>query len=270
MSRGRVPGSLDLGSDHVSMLRALIVCFAIGLFFSSELLASSFKVSPLRLHLEGETKSTSMRVINSSPAEITVQIDMKRWTQNAGGEDVFENSDALLFFPRIVTILANGEGVVRVAWRGGDRGQKEQTFRLFAQEVPDASPAAGALSFALRLSVPVFVRSASAAERAVVSSLAVADAEARVIVANAGQRHTVVERIRLQTLDAAEVQLHEQEISGWYVLSGAQRLFSARLPQEACARSRLLRVEVTTTAGTQRRELPLSGCLGRQAYGSLD
>lgn len=219
-------------------------------FFSCDALAGSFKVNPLKLEFGTGKKSTVLDVRNTSDREITVQIETRQWTQGVSGEDLYEETKDLVFFPRIVTLKPGEKRVVRVAFQGKRSEKTELSYRLFVQELLDRSQEKNTLSFALRLSIPVFVQGTSSHNEIKLSSAVVEKGKAKITLNNVGDNHVMVNHLQLTGLNENQRELFFHEEKGWYVLPGAENRFELALSQQECDAASRLELAAQTTVKT--------------------
>ena len=130
--------------------------------------AASLQVTPVLVDVLAEGASaTSVTLKNSGNKQVTAQIRIFRWSQK-NGEDQFEETTDVAASPPMVTMRPNGEYLVRVVRSNRAPIRGEESYRLVADELPDAAAkASGAVNLLVRHSVPVFFHSPSAAPAAV-------------------------------------------------------------------------------------------------------
>jgi fimbrial chaperone protein len=237
------------------MMRFL--CLLAGLAGSAAAFAGSFGASPIRVDLDRAARSAVITVTNEDDKPLAFQIRVMRWTQDAAGADQYAPTTDIVYFPQQLKIPPKESRVVRIGYKVPAL-QAEQSFRLYVEELADASndPAQTGVAIRLRFGVPVFLRPFKA-ERAGETQLALADGVARALVRNTGNVHVRLNAVRFTVLDAEGKPVHEHAVDGWYVLAGAERTHSYKLPAEACARGRILRAAAVAESLTLRAERPL-------------
>jgi fimbrial chaperone protein len=153
-----------------------------------------------------------------------------RWSQDARGEDVYEESKDLVYFPRLMSIEPKQKRVVRVGTQAAP-GEGEGTYRLIIEEMMPPAPGGPGTNIAVRMrfAIPIFVAPAQPERKPVVEQLALARGEVRFRLRNAGNQH-----VKLETLSLRRGDKVLQEAAGWYVLPGAQREFAIALPAAEC------------------------------------
>lgn len=209
--------------------------------------AGSIELYPVRVDLTAERSAATMKVRNTGGERITVEARVAAWSQ-AGGQDVYEPTRAVLASPPVFELAPGKEQVVRLGLI--DRAPKagETAYRIFLQELPDAAPGgSGAVRTLLRISVPIFVAAPGGGGPALGWS-ARRDGGALVLEAsNSGSAHT-----RIQALAIGEPgQAPQPHALGGYVLPGASRRFVLRGPQVP-ASSKSIVVEAQTEHGPAR------------------
>lgn len=211
------------------------------LFTANPAWSGNFSVSPIRLEFDQRIKTGSVTVNNESDKEqLTVQMRAFLWTQDAQGKDVYEESKDLLFFPRIATINANESRVIRAGFEH-PLTDAEKTYRLFIEEIPEPrKDAQGAqISVTVRFGVPVFVKPQSAqTHQGEITSIVVEKGQLLVTVKNTGNSHFLMTGI---TAEAGEF---SESISGWYLLTGAMRTHTIKLPPAVCKKGGPIKVFV--------------------------
>ena len=114
--------------------------------------AGSLQVDPIRLEISQGRRTATLRVTNQEQAPVTIRAYALTWRQ-VDGEDLYEESSAVIVSPPIFTIPAGGTQLIRVGLRTPSADPR--AFRLMVEEVPQASPGGG-VQVALRLNLPLF------------------------------------------------------------------------------------------------------------------
>jgi hypothetical protein len=123
--------------------------------------AGEFVINPLRVTLDRTTRATEVVVRNDDKAPLRMQVQAMTWTQSVDGVDQYEPAEGLLYFPRTMEIPPGESRIVRVGVRAAPV-TREETYRLFIEELPPASAAdeqaqGTSLRVYLRVGVAVFV-----------------------------------------------------------------------------------------------------------------
>jgi fimbrial chaperone protein len=209
--------------------------------------ASTFTVSPIRLHLDGASRTEALTLHNANDVPVVVQVQAVEWTQ-AGGVDRFASTRDIIATPQVLTLAPGAEAIVRVALRREAHATRELTYRVFIQEVPpaDAAPA-GELNIALRLSLPIFVTpSVDPAAQLEWKASWLDESSLRLQASNTGQAH--VQMFEVGVTPGAAVK------AGTYVLPGSEGSWVVPVPRDI-DRSGVMRIRATSDAGEWTAEV---------------
>lgn len=213
--------------------------------FSGWAQAGTFKVSPIRIDLDKDTKSGFVTVVNDGAERINTQIKLFEWTQDADGKDVYTESNDLIYFPRIMTINAGEERILRVGLKAPAIA-KEKTYRVFIEEIPQPKKAPGAqVAIAIRFGVPIFVKPVKEEPKGALVGLELSGGVLKVPVRNEGNTHFTITAISVKGANVKGEEVFSRDLTGWYLLGGSSRLYSAQIG-DACKDIAALTVEVQT------------------------
>jgi len=193
--------------------------------------AYAFGVSPIRLDFNRSTRTAALTVSNDDEIALSFQVRLVRWTQDSAGEDRYEDSKDLIYFPRLMKVEPREKRVIRL---GTQRPPDpiEGTYRLIVEEMlPPAQSKGQAATVAVRMrfAVPVFVAPPEPVTRVDMQDVGVDKGEVRFQLKNSGNTHVKVDSIALRRGGATV-----GEAAGWYVLAGATRKFGVALTATAC------------------------------------
>jgi fimbrial chaperone protein len=217
----------------------LLVIF---LLFPANSIAGSFKVVPIKLSLDARTKTAVLKITNEGTEKVTVQLDVKEWNQDDKGIDRYNPTKDIIFFPEIVSIDKGEEWIIRIGYQGKS-GAREKTYRLLVQELPLERPGKMALRFALRFSVPIFIKPQEETKKKAIEKLELKGGRLLVRVKNSGYSHFMVSKIKARGLDESK-DLFSTEMRGWYVLAGVSKIYALDIPEGECMKASLIKVEV--------------------------
>jgi fimbrial chaperone protein len=214
-------------------------------------LSYAFGVSPIRVDLGPSARSGAISVSNDDQIPLSFQMKLVRWTQNDKGEDVYEDSKDLVYFPRLMSIEPKQKRVIRVGTQAPP-GPEELTYRLAIEEMTPLEEGArgAAVAVRMRFAVPVFVAPLAPSIKTAVENLAVARGEVRFVVANTGNQHVRVEAAKVLRGDRVVA-----EVAGWYILAGARRAFVLPLPAAECGKPGALTLAIKGEGIEVSREL---------------
>lgn len=227
-------------------LRALAACLA-ALAMLSPARAGEFGVSPIRIDLDRATRSSVLTVSNDGATPLGFQIRAFEWTQGPDGADVYEPTNDLVYFPQQLRIPANENRVVRIGYRNPALEQ-EKAYRVFVEEQVErpagATGTAAAVAVAVRFGVPVFLRPPATEQRGELAQVSIEARRAGATVRNPGTVHFRINSVRIEGLGAGGERTFEHVLDGWYLLAGAQRRYTAPVPDAQCRATARVRVEV--------------------------
>lgn len=118
-------------------------------------IAADMEVSTTRLLVSGQAPIAAMNVRNAGDEPLAVQAFIVRWMQR-DGQDVYEPTRDILVNPPIFTLAPNAVQIARFGLKIAP-GEKEQTYRLFLQEIPKEPQTKQNVTTILRISIPIFV-----------------------------------------------------------------------------------------------------------------
>ncbi len=222
----------------------VVVLIIVAGWASSHAEAGNFKVVPIKVYFENDQKVQTLTLRNDSESDVTLQFEAVEWAQDATGKDQYEPTKSLFIFPGIVTVKAGGEKQVKLGYQGPPAAAQERTYRLYITELPVQKSGEATLQMAMRLGVPVFVVPKKGKPAIEIERATMVNENLDVQVINPGNRHVYVKTIEVVGVDGTEHELFHREVSGWYVLPGAHRLFSVPLQKEPCLEAKQLRVVV--------------------------
>jgi fimbrial chaperone protein len=216
--------------------------------------AGSFKVVPIKVRLDSGTRTAALKVKNEGEEQVTIQLAAKRWHQDETGQDLFEKTGDILFFPKITSIEAGAERVIRIGYEGQEE-TREQFYRLFLQELPVAKPGETVLQLVLTLSIPIFIKPEKELMDWAINGAELSQERLRVNIGNRGNIHLLLDSLAATGLNASGAELFTKSISGWYALPGISKIYAIDLPHEECLQASTIRV--TANSGKVRKELTL-------------
>ena len=202
--------------------------------------AGEFAIVPLRVNLDRANRAAEVSIRNVDTAPLRMQVDAMTWTQNADGKDVYSAADGLIYFPRALEIAPGESRVVRVGIRAAPVS-REETYRLFVQELPPVETSTGSAAMGasirvlLRIGVPVFVAPDRIERRAEIAQLSMSAGTAQLKLTNPGSVHFTADRVELAALARDGSRLHSQQFQERYFLAGAVKPLQLDVPPGICA-----------------------------------
>ena len=210
-------------------MRVLSLVALFALFVPGGVFAGGLQVSPTRLEVPVDRRSTAVVVRNTGSTPVLLHAESMRWSQ-PDGQDLYAASTDLIVSPPVFTLEPGASQTVRVGLRDRTPPTEQRAFRVFIQEVPPAAVVAPQeLKVVLRIGVPALVTPTKAKPAHPRWALACEDGEALELrITNDGER---VVRFDTITVEAPNATVTEHAV---YVLAGQTRLLKlAGLPRSA-------------------------------------
>ncbi len=239
------------------MIRPLLALLFL-FYFTSTTLAGDWRVIPIRLFLGPQIKNDSVRLINNASEPLNLQMNATVWSQNEQGEDVYENTSDIIFFPRVLSIPPGEERLLRVGYKF-PAVAAEKTYRLFIEEIPNASPEqVSQVMVAVRFGLPIFVAPPNTKKSATIEAVNLANGEVTARVKNNGNIHLLPSKVAISGKNAAGETVFSQDMRAWYILTSNQRSFNATISPEECNNASSLHFEFVSGSLQLTDEKPLS------------
>lgn len=219
-------------------------------------LAGGLDVAPVLISLSADRPSAVLRVANRGDTERQYQVTLSAWTQSPQGQMVLEDSSALTYFPRMLTLAPGTERSIRIGLQGKPT-DVEQSFRVFVEELPsEADAAAQQIAVLTRVGIPVFVQPVRTESKATIDGLAVAGGKVAFAFKNSGTVHVRPTSVRVTATDDQGAALFEELVPAWYVLARSERRYEVTVPSAVCAKIRQVRVIAAAQAETFEASQP--------------
>lgn len=250
---------------HIRYLALTILATAVLLIPSGAL--AGFRVVPIKIYLDANTRTTVLKVTNDGDEKATVQVEAFEWGQDAQGKDVYLPTKELVFFPKITDIEKGEEKIIRVGYEGKMKEPVEKTYRLFLQELPVSKPGEVAVKMAIRMGLPVFIKPVKETRAKAIEGMELSGGDLMVRVSNSGNTHLIVTKILVKGFNEAGAETFARETSGWYVLAGKTGSYTVPISRDECLRSRSLKaqVEADSRATDKTIEISQAMCADKEA-----
>ena len=224
-------------------------------------LASSFRVTPIRVDLNSRASSSLMTLTNESQDELRFQISAFEWSQAEGtGEMNLTPTKDIVFFPALLTVKPGEDRKVRVGTTVKS-GDVEKTYRIFFEELPPLTTpetTTGAeVKIITKLGVPIFVEPAKALVVGEINNASMSAGKLAFDVKNDGNVHFLARSVKVIGLDATGKPVVEKQREGWYVLRGGTRRYDLEFKPEECRAVKTVRITVDTDMVTPKPEAAL-------------
>ncbi len=252
---------MNASDDTHSFIRLIrTALLAVFLAQSQNAMSDGFRITPLKLFFDANFSSSLLKIQNDGNQKVNLQLEAMTWNQSEEGEDLFAATREIIFFPKILSIDANSERIVRVGYQGIPADTTEKSYRLFVQEIPVETPGEAQMKFAVRMSIPVFVRPVENEHAWDVGYVSLEKQGLSIRVNNTGNRFLMVGAMQAVGRDAEGKEVFRSEGQGWYVLAGHGRGFSLPVNKESCEKMVTLEVAITVNKDTRTRSLNEINC----------
>lgn len=134
--------------------------------------AGGIRLSPLRLELSATETATALSIGNDEGVERRFQVQVQRWTQRDGIDELLPADDAVIANPPMFVLAPGRTQTVRIGFVDAAPEHVERAYRVFVREVPaSAAPVAGGTPVGVqilrRFSLPLYRAPAAPVRRAV-------------------------------------------------------------------------------------------------------
>lgn len=225
----------------------IVIVILLCLFLSPSITFSGeWRVTPIRLDLGRAAKSGVITVINEGTEKLHVQMKAFEWTQDAEGKDQYTETAEIIFFPKMMILEKNEQRIIRAGIKI-PAVAREKTYRLFIEEIPEPRKAEGVnVAIAIRFGVPIFVKPLKEEAKGEIEKNELSKGILNAIVKNKGNLHFIINSINLKGKNITGMEIFSKELSGWYLLSGASRIYTTQIPPEICNDITKLDIQVKT------------------------
>lgn len=222
--------------------------------------ATTLKIYPVLIQLDGKTPVQTMTIENSSDALARMQVRVVAWRQD-NGQDLFDDTRDILANPPLFEVAAGAQQIARFGLRT-TAGATEKSYRIFLEEIPTERPLApGEVRTLLRVSIPIFVPAPGAQPSLDWQLSGTGDKQVTVTVRNSGGAHIHLNRIDIRRADGTALTTRQESI---YILPGATRSFLLDTPGTVRAGEKLT---LDATSDTQRLSVNLVSQTGSHGVG---
>lgn len=225
----------------------LLISFFVGFAMVFPALAAIFEVSPVRLEFNAASRTDILMVKNEGDEKLSLQLKGFQWSQGPDGKDIYTDTKEIIFFPRLLTLEAKEERIVRVGIRTPP-GDKEKTYRIYLEELLGDKPIEGtAVRTLVRMGIPVFVAPTSANVKALLKELKFQEGgKVSFEVSNEGNVHFVVQSITVNGYNPSGKEIFSDSMNGWYLHAGSSKKFVHEIPGDLCSQISRVQVEIST------------------------
>jgi len=183
--------------------------------------AASLQVAPVKVEVASPGAATTVKLRNEGTTPLNAQVRVFRWSQ-VNGEDKLEPTTDVVASPPLTKLSPKTDYTVRLVRMSKRPVAKEETYRLFVDELPDAANQRNrAVNLLLRYSIPVFFYPAAGNPPTLTWSVEQSGGKLAVVAKNSGDRHLRLANLKLRDEKGGTVSFGNG-LSG-YVLGGSSR-----------------------------------------------
>ncbi len=227
--------------------------------------AVSFDVKPIKVFFDARLKAEKLTITNTADEELTLQLRVYKWSEDAEGKDVYEETKDIVLFPKLLKLNKGEARIIRVGTKSPPSAN-ERTYRIYAEEIPiTRSAAKGAeVHFLMKVGIPLFISPVKPEEHGKIESVSMKNGNLDVHVHNDGNMHFSLLSIGLKAKNRNGDELFAKDFGGWYLLGSASRLYSTPVPKDICPRISSVDVEVKTENFTLKERLDVTAKMCQQ------
>ncbi len=225
-------------------------------------IAGQFSINPMIVELGSKDKSGVITIRNQEKdSQINFQVSPFEWTQDAKGDDIYTQTKDLVVFPRILTIDAAEERIIRIGMKGPHTAN-EKTYRIFIEEIPSPlqqkNRQSTNIGIYLRITPPVFIKPLTEKASGAIEDMSLKNGKIQVSIRNTGNVYFRIYTVTFKGKTSKDEVLYKQEIPGWYLLYGKSRIYGTSIPLDICKRLSVIEVDARTTKIDLNRVLNVS------------
>lgn len=220
--------------------------------------AGEFSVTPIRLELGAAIRSSVISIRNDDTQKLIFQLQAMEWSQDSAGKDQYAVSQDLIFFPKILSVEPDEEGLIRVGTKT-PAVPAEKTYRLFIEELPSPSKSTAGngaqINVLIRFGAPVFISPLKPLDSLDIENFQIDQGVVSLSVKNTGNRHQFVQGINLRGVDRTGNEVYGLTLTDRYLLTGTAKSYTATIPPGKCGTMTSLAVEFKTDKLVATRKL---------------
>ena len=252
---GQQETGMKAGFDRYGVAKSVVprVLLYVGLLFilvfPSVGHSGQWRVAPIWITLDQRARSSVVTILNDGDDTVHLQGKAMEWTQDSKGKDVYQETNDLIFFPRLLMLKKGEQKIIRTGIRVPATA-REKTYRLFIEEIPQPKTEtadATQLTVAIRFGIPVFVKPLKEEPAAELASVTLTKGVVNVNVRNTGNTHFRITEVTVKGSDVKGQETFTEKVNGWYLLAGVGRVYSIPIPAEKCASTKQLDLTLSTT-----------------------
>lgn len=214
--------------------------------------AANFGVAPMELELGSKAATGLIKINNLDNVPLQLQVTLNSWHIDDNGISSFQESDDLIYFPRILEIQPKAEQLVRIGIKRKPE-DKESAYILFIEELPEInkldkpenntadSKQNVNIGILARFGIAVFVKPKEILNDITIADPEMKDGKLKFSVINNGNVHTSVQSVLVK--DGKD---YSSEMKGGRVLAASKLNFEMHIPTSVCKQTNQLLISLKT------------------------
>ena len=225
---------------------------------------ANFDIKPVKIYFDAQTRIEKLTLKNMSDENFRLQLKAYIWTQGEKGEDLYEETNDIIMFPKILSLKREEERIVRIG-TNVTPGEIEKTYRIYIEQMPPTEDEAkgATVRMLMKIGVPLFISPLKKGEKGDVESVSLRNGKAEVKVGNKGNLHFAITGINVTGFDNKGTAVYSTELGVWYLLHNKSRMYEASVPQDTCNGLAKLRVAMRTKDFTRTGEINVERAMCR-------
>ena len=205
-------------------------CFSLAAFQAS---AASLQVEPVLIEVGAPAATSTIKLRNDGASPIVAQLRVYRWSQTDGVEKL-EPTDTVVASPPAATLAQGGAHVVRLVRVAKEPVQREESYRLLIDQLPNASAQRnGSVNLIIRHSIPVFFKPRDQGAASIAWSAQVSKNNLIVTARNSGDRRLRIAALHIRDAKGSSINFGDGLIG--YALGGSTMRWTTPLGKRAFA-----------------------------------
>ncbi|MCX7856442.1 MAG: fimbria/pilus periplasmic chaperone [Deltaproteobacteria bacterium] len=187
-----------------------------------------FDIYPVKIFLDSKNLTDKLTIKNVDTKDLSIQIRVYSWEQDDNGNDIYEETNDIVIFPKIVQLKPSEEKVIRIGCQKSTF-EKEGTYRIMVEELPPIKSDikhGATVSILLRVSIPVFLSPYYKKRSGNVEIAEIIDNKLVIAVSNTGNTHFIANEVKIRGLNKSGEEIISSRENGWYILPGKRKHFS--------------------------------------------
>lgn len=218
--------------------------------------AGEFTVTPIRIDIDSENQSSSINVTNDGKTSINFVVKEMKWVQDKEGNDIYNPSQELIFFPKSFKLEPGTTRVIRLGLKKPESPIIEKAYRLFIEEIPEGKlEGQTGVAISIRFGVPIFIKPAKEVLSIKLEKLLFEKDKLNFFISNNGNISVRFNSIDVIGLNKNQEEIYKKQISGWYIFPDVIKKFTAPINYDECLKTEKLIILLNSDSKIIREEV---------------